>query len=743
MKEPLINIAIPGVPRKALTYKWPDNLGELPRQGQRCLVPVGRRRLIGYYLSPAEQYKGPGLKAVIDTIEKEALFNREIFNFLSWMADYYLANIGDVLSISLPPELRKIRKPSYLTGREYEQGLAEGKIPEPVAKIIARMGAINGRRASTLERKYPGLLEEMQTQGILKAIFVVGKESDAIHTASGKSNIFDYILARPEVGRHTPNKEQAEAITAILADLGRFTPYLLHGITGSGKTLVYCHIAAEIIRQNKTVLVLVPEIALAGTLLAYFKSFFPEHIALLHSALKPGDRLRVWQNIRDGQYKIVIGARSAIFAPLDNLGLIIVDEEHDESYKQDDPAPRFQGRDSAVMRAKLAGIPIILGSASPSVESFYNALSGRYQLLRLTRRPETIERPIVRLVDLKEEFPSDENIFFTKTLVSHVRSALHKKEQVILYLNRRGFSPRIKCTDCGHTPLCPHCQLHLTYHRAGNKLMCHFCGYINSSYNACASCGGGHFLYIGTGTQKIEENIGGLFPEAQMIRLDSDSAAERDRAHIILSDFAAGKYNLLLGTQMVTKGIDFPRVSLVGVLMADIGMDMPDFRASEKLFAKLIQVAGRSGRGMKPGEVIIQTFNPEIDLIDDAARQDYDTFYTREIKSRKELDYPPFAHIVNFRFSAKKEESLQKAALTFRKRLSAGVEKTGVKGEILGPAPSPLYRLRGLYRRHLFVKTGQISKFVKFLSAWEQAEQNFGLPSSIKLIVDIDPYDMM
>lgn len=273
--------------------------------------------------------------------------------------------------------------------------------------------------------------------------------------------------------------------------------------------------------------------------------------------------------------------------------------------------------------------------------------------------------------------------------------------------------------------------------------MCHFCGYTDAHYNSCAGCGGDNFIYLGTGTQKIEDKIGELFDDAKMIRLDSDSAFGRQRAHVILSDFAAKKYNVLLGTQMVTKGIDFPDVSLVGVLLADIGLDMPDFRASEKLFAKLIQVSGRSGRGIIPGEVIIQTFNPELDLIDDAARQDYDTFYAREIQSRRKLSYPPFSHMVNFRFSAKKEDAVIKQSLDFKSRLELRLEGTGLRVHLLGPAPCPLYRLRGLYRRHLFIKTRQILKFLRLLNNWEQTEPRFGLSPRIRVIVDVDPYDMM
>jgi primosomal protein N' (replication factor Y) len=743
MKDTLIDIAVPGTPRRLFTYRLKDGERINLAPGQQCLVPLGRRKVIGYYIGSASECPEKNIKAVIDVPSGGSSFNPELFKFLNWMADYYITNVADVLTAALPPEARKIKKPSYIIGPGWEKANSEMDIPKPLQSALSKRGYLTNRIATNISRKFSGLMEQLLEQEALIESYGDKAASATDNGQTDEDNIFGYIKLRSGVAELAPNEEQENAIKAIREGFGRFSPFLIHGITGSGKTLIYCHIAREIIAQGKTVMVMVPEIALAGTLLSYFRSFFGSQVALIHSAMRPKDRFLVWQNIKNGRYKIVIGPRSAIFAPFDNLGLVIVDEEHDESYKQDDPAPRFQGRDAAVMRAKLADIPIILGSASPSLESYYNAQSGRYRLLKLMHRPENVGLPVVRLVDLKEERADADHIFFTATLVSKVNQALHDKHQVILYLNRRGFSPRIKCTDCGHTPLCPHCQLHLTYHRAGNKLMCHFCGFIRADYDKCENCGGSNFLYIGTGTQKIEEKITELFPGAQMIRLDSDAAAERNRAHLILSDFAAGKYNLLLGTQMVTKGIDFPRVALVGVLMADIGIDMPDFRADEKIFAKLVQVAGRSGRGATAGEVIIQTFNPETDLIDDAARQDYETFYEREIKSRRELSYPPFSHLVNFRFSAKKEEALQEDTLKFRWRLAEGIKKSKLSAEILGPAPSPLYNLRGLYRRHLFVKTAQITRLVRYLSEWEQAEPNFGLPSRLKLVIDIDPYDMM
>lgn len=798
MKQPLLNIAVPNTPNRLFTYLGFDSVEKQLRPGQRVIIPFGRRQVIGYFIETTDKKPKAALKPITEILDPKPIFNNELYGFLKWMASYYFVNPADVFNAALPPGMRKIKKPHYIISDDIDDLLPGFDIPENLINKFRKKSIINTRDVNFIEKTAPGLFREMidieavrpvwidsagRTDGALLGYevdsgiidddklseqtvnFLLSKklfkkaeiidsgisdyrfrkliESEVIKPVYGLPDLFGYFKPRPNLDRIEPTDEQSGAVKTVVSKLGTFSPYLLYGITGSGKTLVYCHTARETLKRGQTVLVLVPEIALAGTLLGYFKSFFGNEIALLHSALGTKERILVWQNIKNGRYKIVIGARSAIFAPLENIGLIIVDEEHDESYKQDDPAPRFQARDAAVMRAKMADVPVVLGSASPSIESFHNAERKRYRLLKLTRRPEEAAIPLVSLIDLcREPFPHD-NPFFTRTMISKIKKSLSGDQQVILYLNRRGFSPRIKCTDCGHTPECPHCNISLSYHKSGNRLMCHFCGYIKTGYDTCDSCGGDSFVYLGTGTQKIEDKLGELIKEAKIVRLDSDSASGREKAHLILSDFASKKYNLLLGTQMVTKGIDFPDVSLVGVLMADIGMDMPDFRASEKLFAKLIQVAGRSGRGIIPGEVVIQTYRPERDLIDDAARQDYDTFYAREIQSRKELLYPPFSHLVNFRFASKKEDISIKQSFDFRNKLEERLDGTGLKVQILGPAPCPLYRLRGMYRRHLFVKTKSILKFIAFLRDWELVDTNYGLPSSVRLTIDIDPYDMM
>ncbi|MBN2226534.1 MAG: primosomal protein N' [candidate division Zixibacteria bacterium] len=791
--QTLVHIALPGTPRRLFTYRCPSDDAARLSSGQRIYVPFGNRKSVGFFIGPADKTPDGRLKNIIEILDRQSLFSQIRMAFLGWMAEYYFAGIADVLQAALPPELRKVSKPVYLpTGQE----ISASEIPESVAALLRKRGAIRGRNLTRIEKQTPGLIARLTASGHLRESWVDPTASPAgvlqgyryepeavreskltdilrqfeSQTASktdiiaagirqytfrklikqkvllpvyGPPDILPFIKPRDGLENIIPTDEQQSAIGEVLDARNGFTPFLLYGITGSGKTLVYCHLVREALEQGKTALVLVPEIALAGTLLAYFRGFFPNDVAIMHSALKPSERLQTWQHIKNGDYRVVIGARSAIFAPLDNPGVIIVDEEHDESYKQDDPAPRFQARDAAVMMAKLHDIPIVLGSATPSLESFHNAETGRYRLLKLTRRPEQAAFPVIKLVDLKKERPARDDLFFTKTMTTGVRDTLERQQQVILYLNRRGFSPRIKCAACGHTPTCPQCEVSLTYHRHGNKLMCHLCGLTRPALGSCEKCNSTDLIHFGTGTQKIEERIADLFETASLVRLDSDSAGGRVKSHFILNDFARKKYNVLLGTQMVTKGIDFPDVSLVGVLMADIGLDMPDFRASEKLFAKLIQVSGRSGRGIIPGEVILQTFNPELDLIDDAARQDYDTFYQREAAQRQALQYPPFAHLINFRLYGKNEDTLAKQAKRFKTLLEHRIASDGITAIVLGPAPCPLYRVRGQYRRQMVAKTNQTVKLIQTLTQWEAGERNFGIPSNIRLIVDVDPYDMM
>ena len=403
MKMFLINIAIPNTGRKLFTYKCNEIFYQNLKPGQRVIVPFGRRKLSGYFIEKAKSTPTQKLREIIDIVDKSPLFDKNLYRFLLWMSEYYYAGIGDTLNAAIPPNLRRLKRPYYVPSSGFNTLMDEYHLPEKSQKKIEKAGKLTTRDITFLNKSEPGLLEKLLDAEVLKESWVENNKENIIRSAQEKPDIFSYFKPRADVSNIKSNIEQTIAIKTLGENLGGFTPWLLYGITGSGKTLVYCHVASEVIKNGGTVLVLVPEIALAGTLLSYFKSFFGENIALLHSALKPKERLLVWQNIKSGQYKIVIGARSAIFAPLENLGLIVIDEEHDESYKQDDPSPRFQARDAAVMRAKISDIPIVLGTATPSLESFSNAQNGRYKMLKLTQRPEKTKLPITRLIDLKEE----------------------------------------------------------------------------------------------------------------------------------------------------------------------------------------------------------------------------------------------------------------------------------------------------------------------------------------------------
>jgi primosomal protein N' (replication factor Y) len=729
-----VKIAVSGPLKKSYTYKLPDFLGNLSL-GQRVLVPFGRERKVGFYLGESAPENNIAYKAVTGKVDNESLFLPELFKLCLWMSDYYFANPADVFMSALPPALKG-------SGASYFVWKSDSElIPDFIRKRVKPGKRISAADIKKLIFKDKRLLKKLLESGAIEEIWSSARSSSEL--TDGDLPL-SFIEARQNVREIILNEEQERVLKLLIEGLDKGPQvFLLHGVTGSGKTLVYCHLAKEALKKSKTVLVLTPEIALAGASLAYFRGFFGDDVTVIHSSMTARERLESWQGIRNGRYRIVVGPRSAIFAPLPNLGLIVVDEEHDETYKQDEPSPRFQARDCAIMRGKISEIVTVLGSASPSIESYYNSQIGRYKLLELTKRPGKATLPEVSIVDMTTNRIGGSLNIMSLKLKKNIETCLAKDEQVILYLNRRGYSPYIKCKNCGFVPSCPDCKINLTYHKSGRKLSCHYCGKLELQFDLCPKCAGTEFEFVGTGTQKVEESIESLFGQCHPLRFDSDSASGRTGAYEILSAFASGKSNLLLGTQMVTKGLDLPKVSLVGVLSADQTLDLPDFRSTERAFSRLLQVAGRSGRSDNKGEVIIQTYYPERDVIVNAASQDYKKFYTGELESRKGFEYPPFTRLVNFILTSKDEKKLETTALQFKAELSEQIAKAGLKAELLGPAPCPLYLLRRQFRRHLLVKTKQVVRLVEMLSKWENAEARFKLPSVIKLVVDVDPFDMM
>lgn len=780
--------------RRSLTYRVPAAIGTL-QIGQRLQVPLGRRRVMGFFLGYEQHDSGMRIKDVLGVIDAVSLFHPDLCQFLLWMADYYFANPFDCFTAALPPSM-KARRATVMWSRSTGQ-----ELPKVVERLIRPGKRLSKKTVEQLSSIDGSLLSNLIADGVVVEVWPSGDspssrrkigyraveiESWGDHFAKRRSTlepfdgvrsvaelgqrgfssyairqlvdarlldpvyaekpmqILDFVRSREGVRDIQPTSEQQLAVDKIAPDLANgFAATLLHGITGSGKTLVYCKLIEKVLAAGKTALVMTPEIALVGTTLAYLRGFFGNDVAVIHSGMSMRERMASWDGIRKGKYRVVVGPRSAVFAPLVDIGLVIVDEEHDGSYKQDDPSPRFHGRDAAVMRAKICNASVVLGSASPSLESYQNAEKGRYRLVELSERPGAASLPSVRVVDMRSEKLGGDLGHLSFALKQGIDQRLEAGEQVILYHNRRGYSPHLKCDQCGSVPECPHCQVKLTFHKVGRKLVCHYCGYVQPCPSACPDCGNSRLMNMGAGTQRVEEDITRLFASVPTMRMDSDSATGRTRGHQILQEFAQGKASVLLGTQMVTKGLDLPMVTLVGVLSADLSMDLPDFRAEEKAFAKLLQVSGRSGRAEKAGEVLIQTYYPHSATIDNVARQDYKSFYEREIESRRDRNYPPFAHLVNFILSAKNEQALEKASLSLRDDLVAVTKKARLGVNVLGPAPCPLYYLRGMYRRHLFVVTRQIVRFVKLLTEWEESSSRFGLPSSLKVVVDVDADDMM
>ncbi|WP_072715706.1 primosomal protein N' [Rhodothermus profundi] len=600
----------------------------------------------------------------------------------------------------------------------------EGVTEPPRATLLARAGAP------------PATLRRLVEQGILELV--------------DKEVIRSPLEAEPPPAPSpiTFHPEQQAALDRIAEaiDARRFETFLLHGVTGSGKTEVYIAALKRVRRQGRTGIILVPEIALTPQTVQRFRAHFGDEVAVLHSRMSEGERYDTWRQLRTGRYPIVIGPRSAVLAPLENLGLIVVDEEHERSYKQFDPAPRYHARDVAVYRAYLNNAVCVLGSATPSLESYLNARRGKYTLLEMQRRAPTVGRtparlPQVRLIDLRHTRLANGNPL-APPLVRAIAHRLERGEQVILLQNRRGFAPVLECTACGWSPHCPHCSVTLTYHKVPHQLRCHYCGYATRHPNTCPQCSAATLEPLGTGTQRVEEALQTLFPEARVLRMDLDTTRGRRAHHHLLSRFARGEADILLGTQMVAKGLDFPRVTLVGVVNADTGLLLPDFRADEHTFQLLMQVAGRAGRADRPGEVLLQTRNPDHRVFRYLLRHDYVALALELLAERQQLGYPPYTRLAVVECSGPEETRVQELARSWAERFHHLQQQTpgGHLIEVLGPTPALHERLKGRYRYHVLLKAPRRSDAPALQPLLRRTLESFpSLPRSYRLTLDIDP----
>jgi primosomal protein N' (replication factor Y) len=536
----------------------------------------------------------------------------------------------------------------------------------------------------------------------------------------------------------TPTSAQEKAISTVIGPMakGVFSPFVLHGATGSGKTEVYIRSITGL-PEGSGAIVLVPEISLTPQLVGRFRERFGDRIAVMHSGLTESQRRAEWRRVREGEASVCIGARSAVFAPFDKVGLIVVDEEHDGSYKQEEGV-RYNGRDVAVMRAKLQGCPVMLGSATPSLESYHNAMEGRYSLLELPERVTGHGQPRVRIIDIRERKEKD---LIQPELVEKTRECLKAGRQAIFFINRRGFSDFLICRDCGHVPGCTNCSISLTFHQCAKKLSCHWCGTDSEPPGLCPECGGDKLKLIGGGTEKVEEELAALFPDVKLTRMDRDTITKRGAFRELLEEVASGRSGILVGTQLVAKGHDIPNIGLVGVVLADYGLHGADFRAAERVFQVVMQVAGRAGRGDHPGEVIVQTYSPEHYSLIFASKHDYKGFYDIEAEAREELSYPPFSRLALVSVKGVKDDKAKRGAEAAKTALTRAAKGTNVI--ILGPAPAPIRRVRGKYRYNILLKSKDVRPLHAVIDKAVKGLAESKALSGCRLDVDIDPQGMV
>lgn len=731
------------------TYLVPDGMGTALMPGIRVEVPFGSARALGFYLGPAtapiSALGSARLKPLLRVLEAEPVLPADVLALLQFAAEHYRYPLGEVLRTALPPGLSRPTEQQVVTPEVQRFAVA---LPEAKPELLTRAPA----QAATLS--YLLAVGGRADWGELVAAIPGARESVKKLVQRGWVRLEQLPLepgVREGLGQLRPERltaEQTEVVGQVSQAItgGGFHPFLLQGVTGSGKTEVYLRAVELALSEGKGSLVLVPEIALTPQLVGRFRSRFGGQVAVLHSGLKNRERLLYWLALREGKLRIAVGVRSAIFAPVSRLGLVVVDEEHDPSFKQEEKL-RYQARDLAVVRAKQAQATVILGSATPSLETLENAKRGRYRKLELASRVDNRPMPTVELIDLRDNrtrmplLPGDEEpSVLSPALLTALGEVLERGQQTILFLNRRGHATYLLCTTCGQAVRCSQCDVSLTLHLRGNKVMCHYCGETRPVPQACPDCQG-PLLNLGVGTERVEAEVAARFPLARVGRLDRDSATSAEKVTELLAAFARRELDVLVGTQMVAKGHDFPGVTLVCVVMADTSLRVPDFRAAERTFQLLTQVAGRAGRGSEEGRVLIQTYNPEAEAISRVVHHDFEGFLKRELLWRQALAYPPFTRLASIRVDGVDPELVRQGAVRIGQRLAQKMPPASSGVRLLGPAPANIVRVRGRTRWQLLLK-GMTHGALSPLLAEVEAEA-LHMPPGVRVSLDVDPTAML
>ncbi len=729
----ILNVALPVPMRRLFDYRCPESPQSWP-VGARVRVPFGRRQLIGIIVAhaPTSELPAAQLKAALELLDEQPLLDSETLQLLQWAAHYYQHPLGDALLSALPVRLRN-GDPATPVSETYWQLSAAGQQADPADPSLGRAPA--QRRALQLLHEHAPLnAAQLNTLGVQPAPVKALQQKGLVETCSKLPRPFEWTDA-PHAQQDKPrlNADQAVAVGAITASLNRYQTLLLEGVTGSGKTEVYLQAIEPVLAAGQQVLVLVPEIGLTPQTLRRFERRFQVPIAVMHSGLSEGERLNAWLMARQGSAAIIIGTRSAIFTPIARLGLIIVDEEHDLSFKQQD-GWRYHARDIAVSRAHRQQIPLVLGSATPALESLNNALQGRYTHLRLPKRAGKAEAVRHRLIDVKAR-PLDQGL--SPDLISLIRHHLDNQGQVLLFLNRRGYSPTLICHECGWLTQCPRCDAYMTYHRHQGQLHCHHCDTIRAIPPQCPDCGSTRMVGQGVGTEQLEEALLRHFPDHSAIRIDRDSTRRKGELDQRLGQIRDGEHQLLIGTQMLAKGHHFPKVTLVAILDVDGALFSVDFRAPERLAQLIDQVAGRAGRADKPGTMVLQTHHPEHYLLQDLLNNGYAHFARTALQERQQAQMPPFRHWALIR-----AEALNPAdAEAFLRQLAEHAQQDG-QVEVLGPFAAPMERKAGRYRFQLLFEAEQRPRLQHYLQARLSYWETLPLVRKIRWSVDVDPQEM-
>lgn len=733
-KYALVLTSIKGIGVKTFSYLIPDEMKPLIKIGQPVLVHFGRMGLINAFVTGFTNYLPEGIRAkkISKILDTTPIFDIDYLKFLEWTADYYFCSIQNVIECAVPMK--------FLNGiqKELTEKLIEFKTFDNASK---RQVEILEKLKETGKTK---LIDFEKTAKTTRATLNKLKALGCVEITQEQVFRNPIDIFKPQNLEPFPPllDEQKTVYEEIEKRLGSHSSILLHGVTSSGKTEVYFKAIQKVLEQGKNVLFLAPEIALASVLTQRLaRRFGTDKTAIWHSNISDGEKFDVWQKIKNNEIRILAGARSAVFAPLKNIGLIIIDEEHESAYKQTMPAPRYDARKVAQKLAELNGCPLLSGSATPDINTYYYAKNSG-SLLEMKKRYNDYPMAKVRVVDMREEYFRANHGVFSRSLKTAIEKNLRDKKQTIILMNRRGFSTYTQCLACGEVIQCPKCAIPLIFHSQTQTLKCHYCEHEEPLVTQCPKCGSDALQNCGTGVQKVELIAQKLFPNCNIVRLDSDSLARKNEHIRILEDFRNGKIDILIGTQMLAKGLDNPNVTLVGVINADNGFNLPDFRSCERGFQLLTQVAGRAGRGDNPGEVYFQTYNPDFFGLETAKQQDYESFYNTEIEAREDFDYPPFSQIIRVILSSKNQFRAEKSAQEIAMRLNDIVDKRQLTEPVavLGPNPCVIERLQEYYRFQILIKNKLGEKGRRFILSFLA---QIKLPDDIKLTVDVDPIDIL